>query len=237
MKENAKTSLSKKNSPAMFDRIASGYDKLNRIMTFGMDKSWRKAMSQLLPNSIDHWLDAATGTGDQILFAMQQNVKARKVTGIDLSTKMLKIGQKKLKNFENVFLEHASITEIPFNSENFDVVTCSFGVRNVESLDEALNEFFRVLKTNGTLLILESSRPNHKLLNGLHNLYMQNILPFLAKILRSDPKAYSYLADTTSVFPSGESFCNHLKKAGFTGISFKKMAFGSVTLYHAKKSS
>lgn len=219
----------------MFDRIASGYDRLNRVMTLGMDKSWRKAMSQLLPDSIEHWLDAATGTGDQILFAMQKGTKAKKVTGIDLSTKMLKIGQKKLKNFENVFLEHGSITEIPFNNATFDVITCSFGIRNVETFDEALCEFHRVLQPNGTLLILESSRPKHHLLDRFHTLYMKKVLPLLAKAFKSDPNAYSYLAETTSAFPSGLLFCEHLKKAGFTTLSCKKMAFGSVTLYHAKK--
>jgi len=235
MKENAKTNFSKSESPKMFDRIAKRYDRLNRVMTLGLDIGWRKAMSRLMPSSIDHWLDAATGTGDQILFSLSQGIKAKKITGIDLSCNMLSIGQKKLKNFENVYLEHGSITSIPFTNSSLDVITCSFGVRNVPSLQEALKEFYRALKPSGTLLILESSTPKNKILNFLHSTYMQKILPLIAVVLRTDPKAYQYLATTTSCFPCGENFLTEMKKAGFKMSAYKSMAFGSVTLYHAKK--
>jgi len=235
MKEKEKTNFSEKTSPEMFDRIARRYDRLNRVMTFGLDKSWRKAISKLMPSPINLWLDAATGTGDQILFSLQNGLKASEIIGIDLSEGMLSLGQSKLTNYPQVSLKKASLTRIPLQNNSCDVVTCSFGIRNVDPFTEGLAEFLRVLKSDGTLLILESSRPQHPLLSFGHRFYMKKILPRIASFLGSDPMAYSYLADTTSRFPCGNDFCHILKKVGFAQVIAIPMAFGSVTLYYAKK--
>jgi demethylmenaquinone methyltransferase/2-methoxy-6-polyprenyl-1,4-benzoquinol methylase len=235
MTENEKTNFSEKNSPAMFDHIAQRYDKLNRVMTFGLDKSWRKSLNAHMPSSIEHWLDAATGTGDQILFSLDNGIKAQSITGIDLSEGMLDIGKQKLQSFKNVSLYKASLTKIPLEPLSCDVVTCSFGIRNVDPFTDSFLEFFRVLKQGGTLLILESSRPTNALLRLGHNFYMKKILPKIAYFMGSDPKAYAYLAETTSRFPCGEDLCSILRKVGFIDVKAIPMALGSVTLYHAKK--
>lgn len=234
-KENEKIRLSEKKSPQMFDRIALQYDKLNRVMTFCLDKSWRKAMTALMPPHIDLWLDAATGTGDQILFSLKQGLKAKRIKGIDLSEQMLKLGMEKLKHYPHVNLEKASIKTIPLQQNSCDLLTCSFGIRNVDPFTKGLREFNRVLKPGGTLLILESSRPKNPLIRFIHKLYMSQVLPGIASIFCSDPKAYAYLAETTSRFPCGQDFCHILKQCGFSDISYYPQAFGSVTIYYAKK--
>lgn len=235
MKEKEKTNFSEKTSPMMFDHIASRYDKLNRIMTFGLDKAWRKAMLKLMPSGVNHWLDAATGTGDQIYFFLKKKFKASKITGIDLSNGMLDIGKIKLKSFNNVHLEHASMTSLPFLDKSFCVITCSFGIRNADPFEDALKEFYRVLKDEGSLIILESSRPKNSILRLCHKLYMSYMLPLYAKILGSDPKAYAYLADTTAKFPCGLDFVAILQKVGFQKVSMHPQGLGSVTIYYAKK--
>lgn len=236
MNAKEKTRFTVKNSPEMFDHIAKRYDKLNRVMTLGMDKKWRKALKKMMPTKVDHWLDAATGTGDQILFSVQHGLEACKITGIDLSDGMLAIGKRKLSAYQNINLHKASLTSIPLSSNSCDVVTCSFGIRNVDPFTEGLVEFLRVLKPGGTMLILESSRPEKKLFRLGHSFYMRYILPKLASFLGSDPEAYTYLANTTSCFPCGQDFCDILKKVGFSDIKAVPMALGAVTVYHAKKS-
>lgn len=235
MKEKEKTNFSEKTSPMMFNHIAKKYDKLNRVMTLGLDKKWRQAMLSLMPSEVLHWLDAATGTGDQIYFFLKQNFKAEKITGIDLSEGMLEIGKAKLEVFKHVDLKKASMTQLPFDDQSFCVVTCSFGIRNADPFEKALKEFHRVLKPQGTLLILESSKPEAKLLRWGHKLYMKYMLPIYAKILGSDPQAYTYLADTTAKFPCGQDFVTILKNSGFSTIHAYPKTFGSVTIYYAKK--
>ena len=219
----------------MFDRIASRYDQLNRVMTLGLDISWRKKLNALLPSDLNHWVDIATGTGDQIVFFLNQNLKATQITGIDLSENMLSIAKDKLSSFPHVSLQKASMTNLPFETSSICALTCSFGIRNVESFEDALKEFNRVLKPGGVILILESSRPQNKLLQVFHASYMRFVLPVLAKALKTDPDAYSYLAQTTSQFPCGQNFCNHLMDSGFNHVMHKPMALGSVTVYYGKK--
>lgn len=235
MKEREKTNFSKKTSPMMFDLIASSYDKLNRVMTFGLDKAWRKAMLKLMPDNVHHWLDAATGTGDQIYFFLKKKFSACQITGIDLSEGMLSIGKSKLNSYKNVELKNASMTCLPFGDNSFCVVTCSFGIRNADPFDVALKEFHRVLKEEGSLIILESSRPSNPIFRLGHKMYMQYMLPLYAKAFNTNPKAYTYLADTTAEFPCGKDFAKILEKVGFEDVQYYPKALGSVTIYYAKK--
>jgi len=235
MNVKEKTSFSVKNSFQMFDRICHKYDRLNRLISLGLDKKWRRALTEKMPPSIEHWLDGATGTGDQILFSYNKGIQAKKITGIDLSQGMLEIGKIKLSHIPNLELQNGSLTAIPLADASCDLVTCSFGVRNVDPFTQSLAEFYRVLKSGGVLLILESSTPAHPWLAKGHQLYMQWVLPKLAWIMGSDPKAYTYLADTTSKFPCGKAFCQFLSASGFIHVDATPMTWGSVTLYYAQK--
>lgn len=223
----------------MFDAISPTYDAVNRIMTGGIDRIWRKKMGSLLPSSQNlSLLDCATGTGDQLFSLLENSSQIAKAIGIDLSQEMLKRAEQKgaAKPYAHkIAWQHASASELPFKDASFDCLTISFGIRNVEELDKGLSEFFRVLKKGGRLLILETSLPKNRLIRALHLFYMRHLLPRIGGLLSKNRAAYVYLNQTTETFPSGENFCALLTQAGFTNIQSYPQTFGVVTIYQADK--
>ena len=230
--------LSKKGQvEKMFNNISKEYDILNRVISFGIDISWRKKIVKILksknPSII---LDVATGTGDLAIELVKTN--AKKIIGLDISKGMLDVGIDKIKhkNLNN------TIEMVIGDSENlkyvdnfFDAVTVSFGVRNFESLDLGLREIFRVLKPNGSLVILETSNPTKFPFKQFYTVYSKFILPTIGKIFSKDKLAYNYLSESSAEFPYGEKFNNILKKIGFTSVVDFPQTFGVATIYVASK--
>ena len=155
--------MEKQNIGALFNRIADTYDRLNHVLSLNIDKRWRrKAVKQLHP-SIEA-LDVAVGTADLAIELIRQK-KAEHVIGIDLSTEMLRLGKEKIakkKMSDRITLIEGSALELPYPSNNFDIVTCAYGVRNFSDLDQGLREMQRVLKANGQLIVLEFSYPKSR---------------------------------------------------------------------------
>jgi len=230
--------LSKKGQvEKMFNNISKEYDILNRVISFGIDVSWRKKIVKILksknPSMI---LDVATGTGDLAIAMVETN--AKKIIGLDISEGMLDVGIEKIKDKN---LNH-TIDMVIGDSENlkyednfFDAVTVSFGVRNFESLDSGLIEIFRVLKPNGSLVILETSNPTKFPFKQFYTFYSKFILPTIGKIFSKDKLAYNYLSESSAEFPFGEKFNNILKKIGFTNVVDFPQTFGVATIYVASK--
>jgi len=230
--------LSKKGQvEKMFNNISKEYDILNRVISFGIDVSWRKKIVKILksknPSMI---LDVATGTGDLAIAMVETN--AKKIIGLDISKGMLDVGIEKIKDKN---LNH-TIDMVIGDSENlkyednfFDAVTVSFGVRNFESLDSGLIEIFRVLKPNGSLVILETSNPTKFPFKQFYTVYSKFILPTIGKIFSKDKLAYNYLSESSAEFPHGEKFNNILKKIGFTNVVDFPQTFGVATIYVASK--
>ena len=230
--------LSKKSQvKKMFNNISKEYDILNRVISFGIDISWRKKIVKILkskkPSLI---LDVATGTGDLAIAMVKTN--AKKIIGLDISKGMLDVGIEKIKN-KNL---NNTIDMVIGDSENlkyednfFDAVTVSFGVRNFESLDSGLKEIFRVLKPNGSLVILETSNPTKFPFKQFYTVYSKFILPIIGKIFSKDKLAYNYLSESSAEFPFGEKFNNILKKIGFTNVVDFPQTFGVATIYVASK--
>ena len=230
--------LSKKGQvEKMFNNISKEYDILNRVISFGIDVSWRKKIVKILksknPSMI---LDVATGTGDLAIAMVETN--AKKIIGLDISKGMLDVGIEKIKDKN---LNH-TIDMVIGDSENlkyednfFDAVTVSFGVRNFESLDSGLIEIFRVLKPNGSLVILETSNPTKFPFKQFYTVYSKFILPTIGKIFSKDKLAYNYLSESSAEFPYGEKFNNILKKIGFTNVVDFPQTFGVATIYVASK--
>ena len=230
--------LSKKGQvEKMFNNISKEYDILNRVISFGIDVSWRKKIVKILksknPSMI---LDVATGTGDLAIAMVETN--AKKIIGLDISKGMLDVGIEKIKDKN---LNH-TIDMVIGDSENlkyednfFDAVTVSFGVRNFESLDSGLKEIFRVLKPNGSLVILETSNPTKFPFKQIYTFYSKFILPTIGKIFSKDKLAYNYLSESSAEFPFGEKFNNILKKIGFTNVVDFPQTFGVATIYVASK--
>ena len=231
--------LSKKGQvEKMFNNISKEYDILNRVISFGIDVSWRKKIVKILksknPSTI---LDVATGTGDLAIAMVKTN--AQKIIGLDISKGMLDVGIEKIKdrNLNNTIEMVIGDSEnLKYENDFFDAVTVSFGVRNFESLDSGLSEIFRVLKPNGSLVILETSNPTKFPFKQFYRFYSKFILPSIGKIFSKDKVAYKYLSESSAEFPYGEKFNNILKKIGFTNVVDFPQTFGVATIYVASKS-
>ena len=224
----------------LFDRIASTYDGLNHGLSLNIDKAWRRKAVSLMP-PVQHVLDVAIGTAD-LTIEMLRRGKAEQVTGIDLSDKMMEIGKQKVKkliaNSQKPTAEfiHANAQHMPFENNAFDAVTCAYGCRNFQNLDEGLSEMFRVLKPGGQVTILEFSYPSNRIVRALYDIYFTHILPFVGRIVSRDKTAYTYLNKSVKSFCWGEAFVQHMHDAGFRNEHFTPLTFGITTVYTAIKS-
>ncbi len=223
----------------MFDKIAPRYDFLNRLLSMRQDVRWRKKMAKYLVSKPDQkLLDLATGTGDQILHLLQKTDRITTAIGIDMSTQMLAVGQQKVaaSPFQHcIDLKEGDATAIPLSDNQFDVVTITFGIRNVIDVNQSLNEMFRVLATGGRVLILEFSLPASSILKALYLFYFRKILPILGGWISGDSHAYRYLNETVETFPYGSAFCNLMTRAGFENVSAHPLTFGIATIYQVDK--
>lgn len=228
----------KANIGALFDRIASHYDELNHLLSMNMDKQWRHEAVRSLPDNSQSCLDIAAGTGD-LSIAIVRAGKAKHVVGVDLSDKMMEIGAKKVNRLNlssKISFQHADCASLPFEDNTFNVVTCSYGVRNFAELDKSLSEMFRVLTPGGELRILEFAYPTAPVMKRIYNLYFTKLLPQVGQLVSHDSSAYDYLPRSVKGFMWGDEFLEHLRKAGFSNTSYKSQTFGISMLYKATKS-
>jgi len=221
---------------AMFDAISRRYDWMNRCLSLGLDKVWRRSILRHLPAGERlKVLDCATGTGDQLLTLLHRCPRVYDAVGIDPSEEMLKIAAEKLRDFEyKTRLAIASAEKIPFPDETFDAITLSFGIRNVADLGQSLKELYRVLLPKGRALILEFSHPKVQPVRFFHRLYLKYAVPRLGALLAKNEEAYSYLAKTIEAFPQGKELCKILEHHGFN-VHMQPLSFGIVTLYICEK--
>lgn len=221
----------------MFDQISGRYDFLNRFLSVGIDKIWRrKAIDELKSLQPKQILDVATGTGD---FAIESlKLKPDFITGLDLSEGMLsvfdhKIKQKNLSQY--IKTVKGDSENLPFENDTFDAVTVAFGVRNFENLAQGLSEINRVLKPGGKLVVLEFSNPTTFPIKQLYKFYFKYILPFWGRLIAKHKTAYTYLPASVQVFPEGEKFLEYLRNAGYTNERQKKLSFGICSIYTGVK--
>jgi demethylmenaquinone methyltransferase / 2-methoxy-6-polyprenyl-1,4-benzoquinol methylase len=222
----------------MFDNIAPRYDFLNRLLSLGIDRAWRKKAIRQLPTGPDSFLlDVATGTADLAMEMIRQG-KAGKVIGVDIANEMLDIGRQKLKRRQwddRVELRYGDSENLPFDSNTFDGMAVAFGVRNYENLPKGLEEMGRVLKKGATLVVLEFSRPRMFPFKQIYHAYFRYLLPVIGKITSKDPKAYRYLYESVQVFPEREAFLAELERAGFSGGRYFSLTLGICCVYVATK--
>lgn len=222
----------------MFNSIAHKYDFLNRFLSLGIDKGWRKkAIKMLREKKPKLILDVATGTADLAIEAAKLNPD--KIIGIDIAQQMLNVGSEKIKskNLDHIIsLSRADSENLPFNDNYFDAVTVAFGVRNFENLEKGLTEINRVLKPNGRLVILEFSKPKMFPYKQVYWFYFTYILPVWGNLLSKSSNAYTYLPESVKHFPEGTELANILTSCNFGRNYFKPLTFGTCTLYVADKS-
>lgn len=221
----------------MFDHIAPKYDFLNHFLSLGIDRLWRKTAIRILSGyKSDYILDVATGTGDFAIAASK--LKPVKIVGYDISAQMLTVGKNKVKRLgleQMIEFQKGDSEAMPFGTEQFDAITVAFGVRNFENLANGLNEFYRVLKADGVVIILEFSKPKHFPMKQLYLFYFFKILPFIGRMVSKDSSAYSYLPESVMAFPDDQKFLSILQNAGFLRSKQKRLSFGIATIYIAQK--
>jgi len=222
----------------MFNNIASCYDRLNHVLSAGIDVNWRKkAISQLKKDKPKKILDVATGTADMAIIA-SRILKPEKIMGIDISEQMLYFGREKIEKeglTSIIQLQTGDSETINFADNSFDAVMVAFGVRNFENLENGLKEMLRVLKPGGKLVVLEFSRPRIKIFRSLYNLYMGIVAPEIARWFSQNKKAYQYLNQSARLFPERQVFVDILKIAGYSDTSFKPLSAGICCIYLGKK--
>jgi len=226
---------------SMFNAVAPKYDFLNRLLSVGCDRFWRKAaVSEFKSLENKTILDVATGTADIPLEIVKRYPKPMQIIGMDFSLSMLKVGNKKISNNKlnnNIKLIPGAAENIPFKDHSFDGVIASFGVRNFMDTKQGLLEMHRILKPNGKIIILEFSFPKNIILEWLYRYYFEKILPITGRIISGHKTAYSYLPSSVVKFPQGETFKKILECVGFKNISLKPLTLGIVTLYKGIKNA
>jgi len=227
---------------SMFDDIAKTYDLANRVLSFGIDIQWRKrgcnrAYDILNKKSIDRVVDVATGTGDMLIHwrdrAKAKKIEVKEFIGIDPSKGMLELAKKKVE-FAS-FLE-GKAQNLPLEDSSAEVISISYGIRNVVDRKEALEEFYRVLKPNGILVILEFTKQDKRgLLSPFVDFYMKKVLPAVGGLVSKNYEAYRYLPDSIEEFLTSKMLSQELKSSGFDMRYIKPFSMGISTLFVAQK--
>ena len=223
----------------MFDSIAYRYDFLNHLLSFGIDRSWRRmaikeiSFLNLRPAKI---LDVATGTGDLAIAALK--LDPDHITGIDISLRMLEAGREKLRKRalqDKIDLVECASEQIIFSDNTFDVAMVAFGVRNFTDPLKGISEMKRVLRKDGLIMILEFSKPAGTPFKQLYNFYFLKVLPVIGRIFSKSNYAYRYLPESVMQFPDNEKFITLMEKAGFTSVRQKKLNGGVASIYTGLK--
>lgn len=215
---------------AMFDGVAKNYDKANDLLSFGSARIWRKQVAKLVnPQSGQTILDLAAGTGASSVAFLKPGVR---VVAADFSNGMLEEGRRRHPEIEFVF---ADATALPFQEAEFDTVTISFGLRNVENTDLALSEMLRVLKPGGKLVVCEFSAIPNKFLHSLYRFYLKNLLPRISALVSKTPEAYGYLAESIDAWPKQAELAKLIEKVGYQSVGFRNQTLGIVAIHTGYK--
>ena len=223
---------------AMFDSIAPAYDTMNRLMTLGIDRFWRRKAVKLTagvkPARI---LDVATGTGD-FAIALAENIDNCRVDGVDLSEQMLAIGRRKIDRHNlshRITLAKGDCLALPYPDATFHAVTVAFGVRNFENLAQGYAEMARVLAPGGQLCVVELSVPENRLVRPLYKFYTRIVIPALGRLLSADSRAYSYLPESIAAMPPAGDMLRLMADAGLAAPRLIRQTFGVCSIYIATK--
>lgn len=218
----------------MFSSIAPRYDLLNRLLSFGRDREWRRqAVAATGPTPGGRHLDVATGTADVSLEILRQKGAGAFVVGSDISLEMMRIGAKKAEH-EGWGLRMAFVRapgeSLPFRDAVFDTASIAFGIRNVGDRARGLAEMCRVVRPKGRVVVLEFSRPEGALFSALYRFYFTKVLPRIGGLL-SKRGAYAYLPESVQEFPSPPEFAEMMRSAGCRAVLYRPLTLGIVTLY------
>jgi demethylmenaquinone methyltransferase/2-methoxy-6-polyprenyl-1,4-benzoquinol methylase len=240
---------------SIFAGIADNYDLMNDVESFGLHRHWKH---ELLEQALQHLettqgsavLDVATGTGD-IALKLVQHAPAAQITGLDFSAEMLEVAKERARatlplNWQmkdgrvrpqraNLRFVQGDAMAMPFASASFDVVTISFGLRNMPSYEGCCRECWRVLKPGGLLLILDASYPTHPLVVRPFKLYFKHLMPKMANAIVHKDDEYHYLHDSVEAFLTKDELVGLLGSCGFEGAGYRSFMCGAAALHRAEK--
>ncbi len=223
---------------SMFNSISARYDLLNHLLSFGVDRFWRRAVvRRIQAEKVVNVLDIACGTGDLTIALWKKGLN---VTGVDIAEKMVEIAKKKssvLNISEKAAPQYiiAPAESLPFGHNSYDAVTIGFGIRNFEDRKKALSEIKRVLRPGGFLAVLEFSTARNPVWRKIFCFYFFKILPIIGRIISNDSQAYRYLPESVRKFPTPAEFCEELKISGFEKLSAISKTGGIAVTYFGYK--
>lgn len=214
----------------MFDKVAKRYDLTNDVMTFGQHRIWRRTLNRAVnAQAGEDILDIAAGTGTSSLGYYRAGAK---VVACDFSPGMVAEGKKRHPELDFMV---ADAHNLPFEDNVFDCVTCSFGFRNMHDPQRALEEFYRVTRPGGRLVIMEFSTPTNPFLASAYHKYMEVVLPSAGKFFSSDEAAYTYLIESIINWPNQRELAWQIAQSGWTNVAWRNLTFGSVAIHRAWK--
>ena len=235
----------------MFDKISPGYVLMNKLMTFGQDRCWRRELIRFAGlKDGDSLLDVATGTGDVIIEVIHRGIKLNKSTGLDFSSGMLDVARSRSaalhkrtsdsrpnreQQKEQIEWIEGNALKLPFKNSNFDVVTSAYLMRNAGDAAAAFTEQYRVLKPGGRAACLDTTPPAKTFMSPFINFYLVKIIPLLGSLISGNKSAYTYLPETTKAFKTAEELKEIMIKTGFEKVSYKKYMFGTIAVHWGEK--
>ena len=227
---------------SMFDEIAKTYDIANRVLSFGVDKSWRKkgcnlAYKYLGKSKVDLIVDVACGTGDMMDFwakiAKKNKVEVSKILGIDPSIGMVEVGKKKFPEFE---FKIATATDLEIDDNSADIISIAYGIRNVVEREKAFQEFYQKLNSGGLVVILEFTKSEaNGIIPKIRDFYMKKMLPFVGGLISKNREAYKYLPDSIDNFITSKQMITELENSGFKILENRNFSLGVSSLFIAQK--
>jgi demethylmenaquinone methyltransferase/2-methoxy-6-polyprenyl-1,4-benzoquinol methylase len=217
----------------MFDQVAPAYDRTNTVLSMGNDRFWRAATTRAVdPRRGQKILDLAAGTGASSVALARSGAS---VVAADFSPGMIAEGRRRHGGIANLSFVEADATALPFADGEFDTVTMSFGLRNVNEPQRAIAELLRVTRPGGRLVICEFSHPPSRTFNGLYRFYNDRVLPVVAKAVSSNAEAYDYLNESIRDWPDQRTLAAWIRDAGWTDVAYRNLSMGIVALHRARK--
>jgi demethylmenaquinone methyltransferase/2-methoxy-6-polyprenyl-1,4-benzoquinol methylase len=219
----------------MFTRIAKRYDLMNRLMTAGQDRFWRKIVIRqaALPADGGQLLDLGGGTGDLGFDAVRENPAVHPVEA-DFTIEMLRVGKQRA-GAPALMWSAIDALNLPFDDAIYDAVVSGFLMRNVVDLPQALQEQYRVLKPGGRMVVLDTTKPGKNLLSPVIRFHMHTVIPLLGKLISGQADAYTYLPDSSEDFLRAEELAVHMAVAGFQKVGYQRLMFGTIATHWGEK--
>ncbi len=219
----------------VFNEVFNKYDVMNDIMSFGIHRVWKERLIDWMnPKKNDYLIDLASGTGDIAKAFLKRTKNNGKVVCIEPNKLMLEEGKKKLKNYKNINWILGQAEKLPVKSDQFDICSVSFGIRNFSNIEKSLREARRVLKTGGRIICLEFSKVDNEVLKKFYKIYSKTI-PIIGKYVIGKSEPYEYLTKTIDEFYSQEELLNLFKKNGFDNVEYRNLSGGIVSIHSGWK--